>query len=131
MVEKNINTALNHTINDLLEESISSTYSNINNYYAKAINYIQIEPLIKSYEKKKLIKVFNKIIANCVVNLDKASNLTISGNYKMGDGDRLNMLNTILKEMNHQHSIMFYFMKVIKSSVKKAKQKKKRKSHDQ
>ena len=109
-------------------KNITSALTNISNNYTKAVNYIESEPSIKSQEKVKFINAFNKIMGGCVDNLDEAYSLTTSGNYKMGDGDRLNMLNTILKEMNHQNSLMVYFLQKIQTSVKKVEQKNKDKA---
>ncbi|POS00905.1 hypothetical protein Q361_1178 [Flavobacterium croceum DSM 17960] len=105
-------------------QKLITTLSNMNNNVETAVNYIYQQSLISTEEKIKLIDAFYILANKGLDALDKATDVVTTGNYKMTDAERLNILNETLKEVNRQNNIIIYFFQKLKSSVNNVKQKK-------
>ncbi len=97
--------------------------------YEDAVSYISNEDMIHPTEKAKFINVLTKKVNESIDDLEECIDISTSGNYKMTDAERLQLLKDIMKKVEYNKGFMNYFLQKIKASVNQQKTKKTEKEY--
>lgn len=101
--------------------NISNHVEDMGELYSEAVSLISNEDELSYDQKEIYILVFTKILTRGLSGLDSSLDVTSNGVFEMNDGERLEFIRTIEKDISKNRHLMLYALKKIKTAINEAK----------